>query len=105
MQPLDRRQRFAVGLWLIVALVVWNGIYDLLLTRGVKEYLLRRMMHEAGRGPDVQLAFMMDTAVREAVWISTIWAGAILLAGLLTIRLFARSGHRPVAPQADRPAH
>jgi hypothetical protein len=87
MQPLDRRQRIAVGLWLIVALVVWNGVYDLLMTRSAKEYLLRRMMHEAGRGPDVQLAPMMNLAVGNAVWVSTLWAGVILLAGLWTIRM------------------
>jgi uncharacterized membrane protein SpoIIM required for sporulation len=96
MQPLDRRQRMAVALWLVLSLVVWNGVYDLLLTRGLTEYVLRRMMHEAGRGPDVQIAPMMDMAVRYAAWVATLWAAVILLAGLWTIRMFSR--RRSVEP-------
>jgi hypothetical protein len=35
----------------------------------------------------------MDLTVRNAIWISTVWAGIILLAGLVTIRLL-RTGQR-----------
>jgi hypothetical protein len=89
-RPLDRRERLAVALWTVLALAVWNGVYDLLMTRSVTDYLLRRMMHEAGRGPDVALAPMMDLAVRYAAWVSTLWAAVILLAGLCTVRMFTR---------------
>lgn len=84
-----RRERAAVVLWVILAAIIWNGIYDVLVTRGVKEYLLRRAMHDAGRGPDVQLALMMDLTVRDAAWMATLWASVILLAGLWTIRTVA----------------
>jgi hypothetical protein len=94
MRRLDRSERIALALWLLLAVVVWNGIYDLLLTRSVKEYLLRQMMHQAGRGPDVPLAHMMDVAVQEAIWISTLWASGILLAGLWTVRRFTNRGPR-----------
>ena len=86
MRPVPRRERTAVILWLSVAAVVWNGVYDVLITRGVKEYLLRHAMHEAGRGPQVPLAQMMDLTVRDAAWMATFWASLILLAGLWTIR-------------------
>jgi len=91
MRPLPRSERIAVTIWLVLAVVVWNGIYDVLLTRGVKEYLFRAALHEAGRGPFVPMAGIMDVTVHDAIWISTLWAGIILLAGLATILVMRRS--------------
>jgi hypothetical protein len=90
MRPLPRSERIVVTVWLVLAVVVWNGIYDVLLTRGAKEYLFRAALHEAGRGPLVPMARIMDITVYDAVWISTLWAGIILLAGLVTIRVMRR---------------
>jgi hypothetical protein len=87
MTGLGRRERIAVGLWLIVAVVVWNGLYDLLLARSTQTYLFRQAMHQAGLGPWVDLTSSLDVAVRDAAWISTLWACLLLLAGLVTIRL------------------
>lgn len=84
---LPRAERVAVIIWLIVGVVVWNAVYDLLLTRGIKEYLLRAALHDAGRGPAIPLARSMEIAVRDALWVSTFWACLILLAGLVTIRV------------------
>lgn len=88
MIPLGRRERIAVGLWLIIAVVVWNGLYDLLLARSTQTYLFRQAIHQAGLGPWVDLTGALDVAVRDAAWLSTLWASLLLLAGLITIRLF-----------------
>ena len=93
MTVLGRRERIAVGLWLVVALVAWNGLYDLLLARSTQTYLLQQALHQAGSGPWIDLTSAMDIAVREAVWLSTLWAGILLLAGMITIRLLL---NRPV---------
>ena len=85
--PLGRRERIAVTVWVLVALVVWNGLYDLLLARSTQNYLFRTAMHDAGVAPAVDLTAALDYAVLEAVWLSTLWAGILLLLGLLTIRL------------------
>ena len=87
MTALGRRERIAVGLWLIVAVVVWNALYDLLLARSTQTYLFRQAIHQAGLGPWVDLTSALDVAVRDAVWLSTLWASLLLLAGLITIRL------------------
>jgi hypothetical protein len=87
MTALGRRERIAVCLWLIVAVVVWNGLYDLLLARSTQTYLFRQAIHQAGLGPWVELTPALDAAVRDAVWISTLWASLLLLAGMMTIRL------------------
>jgi hypothetical protein len=90
MRALPRSERLPVAIWLALAIVVWNGVYDVLLTRGVKEYLFRWALHEAGRGPLVPMSRIMEVTVRDAVWVSTLWAGIILLAGMVTIRLMRR---------------
>jgi hypothetical protein len=87
MTALGRRERIAVGLWIIIAAVVWNGLYDLLLARSTQTYLFRQAIHQAGLGPWVDLTSALDIAVREAAWLSTLWACFLLLAGLITIRL------------------
>ena len=88
MTRLGRRERFAVGFWVVAAVVVWNGLYDLLLARSTETYLFRAAMHHAGLGPAVDLTSAMDYAVVNAVWLSTLWAAVLLIAGLATIRFF-----------------
>ena len=90
MRTLDRRERIAAAVWVVIALVAWNGVYDILLTRGIKDYLLRNALHLAGRGPAVSMTARMDAAVAEAFWLATLSASILLLAGLWTVRLFAR---------------
>ena len=94
MRKLQRNERIAVAIWVIATVVVWNGVYDLLMTRGIKDYLLRQALHQAGRGPDVSMTALIDLAITEATWVSTLWASTILLAGLMTIRLLTRERHR-----------
>lgn len=96
MTPLSRRERVIVGLWLAVALVVWNGLYDLLLAKSTETYLFQTAVHRAGLGRRVDLTASLDYAVLNAAWISTLWAGILLLLGLVTIRTFARRS--PQAP-------
>lgn len=87
MTPLGRGQRLAVGVWLVVAVVAWNGIYDVLLARSTQTFLFRTAMHDAGLAPAVDLTAALDYAVLEATWLATLWAAILLLAGLVTIRL------------------
>ena len=87
MQPLTRRARIAVTFWVGLAVIAWNGLYDLLLARSTETYLFRQAMYLAGQGPAVELSSAMDLAVRDAIWVATLWASFLLLAGLLTVRL------------------
>jgi hypothetical protein len=92
MRPLNRAERIAVWVWIVLTVVVWNGVYDLVLTRGIKDYVLRNALHQAGRGPEVSMARLMDIAVTDAIWLSTLWACVILFAGLMTVRAAGRRG-------------
>ena len=88
MTALGRRERLAVSLWLIVAVVVWNGLYDLLLARSIKEYLFRAALHDAGRGPWVDLTSAARCRrLRCRLAVDVVGRASLLLAGLVTIRL------------------
>ena len=88
MQHLTRPERIAVWIWVGLALFVGNAVYDLLLTRGIKEYLLRHALHDAGRGPAVPLVDLMNAIVLDATWIGLLFGSVVLLAGMLTVKLF-----------------
>lgn len=87
MTAIGRRERIAVWLWVVISVVVWNGLYDELLARSTQTYLFRQAIHQAGLGSWVDLTTALDVAVRDAAWLSTLWASLLLLAGLVTIRL------------------
>jgi hypothetical protein len=89
MTALGRRERLAVCLWLVIAVVAWNGIYDELLARSTQTYLFEQALHLTGQGPWVDLTTALDAGVRHAALIATLWAALLLAAGLATIRLVA----------------
>ena len=86
-----KRERALVVLWLVMALLLWNGVYDMTVGEGIKEYLFRSALYEAGRAPNVSIASVLDPYVFDAAWVSTFWASLVMLAGLLTIRVMRRS--------------
>ena len=85
-----RARRLAVALWLAMAVVVWNGLYDLRITLGVRDYLMKQAQHDAGRGPEVTISDAMHETVRDAVRVASLWGVIILTAGLGTVRLVER---------------
>ena len=91
MRPLIARERVALAVWVVLAVALWNGIFEMMVVRGVKEYLFRAALHAAGRRPLTPIADVMDPAIYNATWIATLWTSIILLAALLTIRAFSRS--------------
>jgi hypothetical protein len=85
-QRIPRRELLAVAGWVILGGVLWNGIYDLVLGQGLREYLFRSALYDAGRGPLMPVSAVVDPYITDALWISTFWASLVTLAGLLTIR-------------------
>ena len=89
MRPLGGRQRVAVAAWIVLTIALWNAIFEMMVVRGVKEYLFRAALHDAGRRPFTPIADVMDPAIYHATWVATLWTSIILLAALLTIRVFS----------------
>ena len=88
---LARARRWAIGFWIVMAVVVWNGLYDLRISLGVRDHLMKQALHDAGRGPAVTIADAMDATVKDAVLVATLWAGVILAAGLVTVVMLSRA--------------
>jgi hypothetical protein len=86
-----RRRQIAAAAWLVIALVVGNGTYDLIMTRAVEHTLRRAAMAEAGRGPAPDTALAMRDAIYDATWKGTLAGSLILLAGLITIRYVGKT--------------
>jgi hypothetical protein len=85
--PRRTREAVALAIWGVLAAFVGNGIYDVLVARGIKEYLFRYAMSEAGVAPAMPLAPHMETTVRHAAEVGVLWAALVLLAGVATLRL------------------
>lgn len=77
----------------VLVVVVWNGIFDILVTRGVKEYLYRSAEHELGRGPAVTMNQIMGQTVADAAVTASLWALFVGGAGLAI--LLARREEAP----------
>jgi hypothetical protein len=91
-----RARRLAAGVWLLVAVVLWNGLYDFRMSFGVRDYLMHAALHELGRGPFLELSEMMAFTVRKSVQFATFWSALVLAAGLATLALLERAhGQRP----------
>jgi hypothetical protein len=96
---LARTRRWAIGFWIVMAVVVWNGLYDLRVTLGYRDYLMKQALHEAGRGPAVSMAENSDATVKDAVLVATLWATIILVAGLGTVMMVGRAAQ----PASSKP--
>jgi hypothetical protein len=73
-------------LLLILVIAVWNGFFDILVTRGVKEYLFRAAEHELGRGPAVTMNQIMAQTVADASVTASLWALLVGGVGLALLR-------------------
>jgi hypothetical protein len=93
-RPLDPVGSVRPGLWLAIlvgaAVVVWNGVFDILVTRGVKEYLYRSAEYALGRGPAVTMDVIMAETVADAAITASLWALFVGAAGLAAVALAVR---------------
>ena len=102
MRRLTRAQRITVAIWVVLAVIVGNTVYDLLVTRAVQEYMYRVALYEAGRGPLVSMADVMERRLYDATWIGLLYGSVVGLAGFVTIRLLSGTGAKAAtdAPKA-----
>ena len=76
--------------WIVVAGVVWSGFYDVLMTRGTKEYFMRNALSRLGEAQVPSMAAIMAQTSSDAIVTASWWGGTVLVAGWLTIWLARR---------------
>jgi hypothetical protein len=91
-------RRALVALWLVVGVAVWNGVLDLYVSRGAREYGQKAADAELGRGPAVTMAGVMDSAKHDGVVAASLWAAAIVSCGWATTWL---AGRRPPTARSE----
>jgi hypothetical protein len=83
-------RRLLVALWLVMGVVVWNGFFDLYISRGAREYLQKEAEFELKRGAEPSMTSVMDNAKHDGMVASTVWAVLVTGAGWATVWLASR---------------
>ena len=80
-------RRLVVVLWLVLGVAVWNGFFDLYVSRGAREYGQLRVEHARDGLPEPDMKAITGRAKRDGVIAASVWAAAIVVAGLGTLWL------------------
>ena len=88
-RPPHKIEKRLLILWLALAFVVWNGVYDMRMHDTVQRYLLETALAQAGLGRGVDMRTVMHRGLVDAIAFATAWGLGVLLAGLITLRSMA----------------
>jgi hypothetical protein len=78
--------------WLVVSFVIWNGFFDILITRGEKQYLLSQARAELGLEPPRTIDEVMGRTIADARRVASIWAILVFVSGITSTLV---AGRRP----------
>lgn len=87
---MTRIEKRLLILWLALAFVVWNGVYDMRMHDTVRGYLLETSLAQAGLGRGVDMRAYLHRGQVDAIAFSFAWALGVLIAGLITMRTYRR---------------
>jgi hypothetical protein len=79
-----------VALWIVIGVAVWNGVFDLYVSRGAREYGQKAAEADLGLGPRVTMAGVMAGATHDGLVAASLWAVAIVVCGWLTVWIAGR---------------
>jgi hypothetical protein len=80
----------ALALWIVLAFVVWNVVFDRVLVVAGRQYVYAATRAARGSGPYVRVDDWMHPAEQRALLTASVAGGSILAAGLVLIGLAAR---------------
>ncbi len=92
-------RRALAALWLLVGLAVWNGFFDLYISRGAREYGQKAAEADLGLGPRVTMVDVMTSVRHDGLIAATLWAILVVGCGWATIWL-AGKPRRPTLPES-----
>jgi hypothetical protein len=80
----------ALALWIVLALVVWNVVFDRVLVVAGRQYVHAATRSARDSGPYLRVDDWMRPAERRALRMANVAGGTILAAGLVSIGLATR---------------
>ncbi len=83
-----RRIITAIVLWLVFAFLVWNVIFDRIIVLAGRRYSYDATLAFRA-GHYLRIDDVMRPAITHGVRAASLWAGALLVAGLVLIRVAA----------------
>ena len=75
--------------WLAIGFAVWNGFFDLYVSRGARYYLQLQAEAELGRTSKAPMPDVMAAATHDGLVAASLWAGLIVGCGWATVLLSA----------------
>src|SRR6478609_2209821 len=87
---MSRIERRLLILWVALAVVVWNGVYDMRMHDTMRGYLLESALAQARLGGGVDMRTVLHRGLVDAVAFSTAWSLGVFLAGMTTMWTYRR---------------
>src|SRR5512135_2322513 len=84
-------RRLAILLWIALAVIVWNVVFDHVIVVAGREYLAAAVIAADHGGPYARAEEWMKPAATRGFWIASAVSAAILVVGLAAIRLASRA--------------
>jgi len=87
--------RLAVGsaLWLAAAFVVWNVIFDRLVSDAAVAFTRDQIRREQQAMPLTPIQVGFSPQVRQAAWSASLWTSPVIGAGVLLLYVTYRRSH------------
>jgi hypothetical protein len=96
------RRRLAVWLWMALAFVVWNVVFDQVIIDAGRHYIEIASASAGANGPYLNIQDTMRPARSRALWLATGSAGAILLVAFVALRRAGQMrNHEGTKPHED----
>lgn len=78
--------RLRVVLWVALAVVVWNAVYDRVLINATRAYVVTAKAAAEGSGPYARIEDFMQPARSRALALASLAAGVVVVVGLFVFR-------------------
>jgi hypothetical protein len=83
--------RLALGLWITLAVIVWNVVFDHVVVVAGKSYITAAALAASGSGAYARMDDWMRPAVTRGLWTASLFALALLAIGLTGVRAATRT--------------
>ena len=91
-----------MALWIVLAVVVWNVVFDRVLVNAGREYVRSAMAAANGSGPYARIDERMRPALVRALGTASAAASIVVLVGLVGIRVAMRRGRHATSEEPLR---
>ena len=94
-----RAARVAVALWIVLAVIAWNAVFDYQIVVAGRLYVHAAAVAAQAESSYARVDDWMLPAITRGLWLASAAAGATLMAGLLGVRV-ATGGFSRDSPEA-----